>query len=371
MMERAIVKVSRGLVIALLITVMTASYIEIGFGLTVDDFKAYIGYTVQQANDTVVVDVGNDAVNSKEDENTGREASTVEQLNSNLQEYEKMIEQKMLKDGNTKHIILVINEAIQVKSKLELAKELEKAEKAGEINSELINELVQNINSLENIDLTQFDTGDIAGRFYDIGYFGKYYEKPVENTLRLITPYGYRKLDNGKYENKHLGIDLVAYEGNTITSMFNGVIARIEEDSSGDYNTITVYHGNGMYTLYHHVIADENLAKGKKLKVGNVIGTAGNTEKHEPNKENHILFQVIIDGTYVNPLYVFGETGEKMYKDWMAKSTDIYAVDVDEEHFHTVGMEKENINKDLEPNIIYEDAKVDSEYRLPSPGILK
>ena len=133
-----------------------------------------------------------------------------------------------------------------------------------------------------------------------------------------------------------------------------------------------MYHGNGLYTVYHHVKVNEGISKGKKISYLDFIAKAVDTTKYEGDKENHILLQVVLDNEYINPLYLFGESGERLYKEWAGKTEDVYAVDNNEYFYYTEEMSVENVNKHLEPEIVYENQATvkDENYQKPNPGIL-
>ena len=94
-----------------------------------------------------------------------------------------------------------------------------------------IEQIIKSTNVLE--ETIKFDKDSISSQFFDIGFFGDYFFKPVDNPLRLVTPYGYKKGADGNYGSKHLGIDLVAYEGADIRPMFNGIISSVDKDIRG------------------------------------------------------------------------------------------------------------------------------------------
>lgn len=375
MRKRVVTNVLRGLTIALLVPILSTNFIIVGYGLTVDDFKAYVGEAVNQADRTIVVEgqVGDETILNYDDTDEG--TSQLDRLKKSFSEYEKQLEQRMNGSDDTLTI------AALVSSMNTLRKDIANKEKEEQIlatqsigkgynQDEMLDYIISSANV--EIDELDFDTNSISSKFFDIGYFGDYYFKPVDNALKIVTPYGYKQNQDGTYDNKHLGMDIAAYRGSDVKSMFNGIISNVEKDVYGENDVVTMYHGNGLYTVYHHLEVNEEMTKGKRISYNDTVGTTVDTTKHEPNKENHMFIQVILDEKYINPIYVFGNTGKAMYEEWAGKTVDRYAVDSGEYFYYTDNMSVENVNKDIKPNIIYEDQAtvVDEDYTVPNPGIL-
>lgn len=370
-------KVSRvvwGLVIVLLLPALTTDYGVVGSGFTVDDLRAYIGDAVNLVDTTVLIEsnVSDETVGNAS--NTYRDTDRLGHLKADLKGYESQIERRMNESSDTFAIVALMTNARLLKENIE---GMELSLRAVTNNSERatkINEGVERIIRTSNlvIDGDELDRNSIASPFFNIGFFGDFYFKPVNGPLRLITPYGYRKNDNGEFGNKHLGIDLLANEGAEINPMFNGIISDIEKDIYGDNYTVTLFHGNGLYTVYHHVEMLSGFTRGKQVSYTDVIALAVNTIEYEEDKDNHIMLQVVLDGNYINPLYLFGPTGERIFKNWESRTTEVYAVDSNEFFYYVEEMSVENVNRDLEPNVIYDNQAVvvHEGYERPNPGLL-
>ena len=108
---------------------------------------------------------------------------------------------------------------------------------------------------------------------------------------RLSSKFGYR------WGSFHKGIDLAMPSGSTVTSADGGTV--IESSYSGSYgNLIVIDHQNGMVTKYAH-LSVRGVKVGDKVYKGQVIGKSGNTGR---STGPHLHFEVLINGTNVNPL---------------------------------------------------------------------
>jgi len=114
---------------------------------------------------------------------------------------------------------------------------------------------------------------------------------------KINSPFGMRTDPFSENDKMHTGIDIQAANGDKIKAAANGVVTVV--DVSKDYgNYIKLKHDNSIVTLYAHcsqIIAK----KGQKVKQGDIIAKVGNTGA---STGAHLHFEVIKDGTAVNPL---------------------------------------------------------------------
>lgn len=177
---------------------------------------------------------------------------------------------------------------------------------------------------------------DIKSLDFDIGLIGESLTSPVQTGFNILTPYGYiKKYGEDKYSSsKLLGIELRAQEGTVVESQFNGVIVGVTADQNvPGSRVVRVYHGNSTYTIYHHIIPDEFTYVGNSVAQGDLLGTVANTTNYESDKDNHMLYQVKLNGTFINPLVMFGSSGKRAYEHWITNSIDTNAVDKGEQYF--------------------------------------
>jgi len=102
----------------------------------------------------------------------------------------------------------------------------------------------------------------------------------------------------------HNGIDVVAQEGMLILAQWNGVVRNIFEDDKGGL-VIELAHGDNMLTNYMH-LSSVLVEKGQHVRQYQPIARAGSSGKVTGA---HLHLEVVIDGEYVNPVFLFGVRG--------------------------------------------------------------
>ena len=106
-----------------------------------------------------------------------------------------------------------------------------------------------------------------------------------------------------RYGRLHAGIDLVPGSGAPIQSIADGTV-RIATESGGAYG-VTAYvdhiiDGEVVTSHYAHMqYGSLRVKTGDKVKVGDIIGLVGNTGR---SYGAHLHFEIIINGSTVNPL---------------------------------------------------------------------
>ncbi len=113
----------------------------------------------------------------------------------------------------------------------------------------------------------------------------------------VTSEFGYRISPfTGKRES-HKGIDIATEIGREVVAPADGiVVSAAKEKSMG--NLVKISHGNGMVTIYGHLLKKSNIKKGQKVKRGDVIGYVGNSGR---STGSHLHYGVCINGVYVNP----------------------------------------------------------------------
>lgn len=94
----------------------------------------------------------------------------------------------------------------------------------------------------------------------------------------------------------HKGIDLAANKGTPIFAVAAGTVTYAGYDSDFGYNVV-IQHSNGMKTRYAHANA-LCVSVGNTVAQGDMIATVGNSGW---STGNHLHFEVIVNGTRVNP----------------------------------------------------------------------
>ena len=109
----------------------------------------------------------------------------------------------------------------------------------------------------------------------DLVFFKQNFKFPLRDAI-ITGVYGSQRILNGIPKSPHYGLDFAATEGTNIKAMLDGEVTLAEKDLYYTGGTIIFDHGHGVSTLYMH-LKDINVAKGQKIKQGEVIGTVGKT----------------------------------------------------------------------------------------------
>ncbi|NMH89555.1 M23 family metallopeptidase [Flavivirga algicola] len=120
------------------------------------------------------------------------------------------------------------------------------------------------------------------------------YTSPISFKKVVTSRYGWRR---GR---PHRGIDLDLVTGDSVVSMFDGVV-RFAHYSRGHGKTVIVRHPNGLETVYAHlskyaVKANDIVEKGELLGYG---GRSGNA------RGSHLHLVINYKGVSINPEYLF------------------------------------------------------------------
>ena len=102
-----------------------------------------------------------------------------------------------------------------------------------------------------------------------------------------------------RYE-AHKAIDFLAEEGANVYAVYDGVISDVST-SLLTGTTITVNHGNGLYTVYNSLADGDRVFVGQTVRQGAKIGEVSVSNRQESALGAHLHFQVIENGENVNP----------------------------------------------------------------------
>lgn len=357
---------SRGLLIALLVITVSAVMEVPVHAMTVDDLRAYLGMAVEEREITMIkvpesseenLDVGDSAVS------TDSEALTLEQLNRKLLELETSYEQSMKSNVSAIRLIAMLNNIKDLKAMI-----VEQSKLLDITSNVDVDELIRNS---EEYNTDSNEENKIGNYNFNIGDVGDTAVSPANNILSLVTPYGYKLNEDKTHEDKNNSISLSVPVGDNVLSQWNGQVAYVEDDGLGSNKAVTIFHGQGLYTVYHNVIPLE-LYVGKRVYQGTIIGNAGQSNTVGTDESNSIEYQIILDGVYLNPLLIFGNRGRDMYNDWLKHSNEVYTVEDTEEFYYKSSMSRENKNNDTSTmNTIEGAAEIVGEYKLPDPGVVR
>ncbi len=126
----------------------------------------------------------------------------------------------------------------------------------------------------------------------------RYMHKPLKN-LVVTTPFGAKRIINGKKRSYHWGIDFKGKTGDPIYAALSGKVV-IARNLFYTGNTVVINHGLGLYTLYAHM-SKIKLKEGQFVKAGQIIGNVGSTGR---STAPHLHFGVYINDVKVDPMLV-------------------------------------------------------------------
>ena len=119
------------------------------------------------------------------------------------------------------------------------------------------------------------------------------------------------------YMRMHTGVDWAAPRGTPIIAAGNGTVEKAGWDRGGYGNQTIIKHANGYETSYNHQSAiAKNVVPGAKVHQGQVIGWIGTTgESTGP----HLHYEVIVNGTKVDPLKIRLPDGKSLSGEQLAR----------------------------------------------------
>ena len=124
---------------------------------------------------------------------------------------------------------------------------------------------------------------------------------PVQG--EIVKHYGKEKLvysDTLKEWTTHLGIDIKADKTTIVKASSEGCIKSIKNDPRYGL-TIIIEHSNGFETRYANLLTTEFVSEGEEVKLGQTIGTVGDSAVYEIVDEAHLHFEILKDSESVNP----------------------------------------------------------------------
>ena len=126
------------------------------------------------------------------------------------------------------------------------------------------------------------------------------FQKPIENG-NITSNFGYRVSPITNEYSLHSGLDIAVPQNTEIFTVYDGIVIKAEyNEINGNY--IVIKHSEHLKTTYNHcnkllVREGEKVKKGKKIALVGATGYATG---------NHLHFEVILNGKYINPLWVLG-----------------------------------------------------------------
>ncbi|MBR6778622.1 MAG: M23 family metallopeptidase [Clostridia bacterium] len=127
------------------------------------------------------------------------------------------------------------------------------------------------------------------------------YIVPMENAT-IAKDYNAKELqynDTLKQWEIHKAIDFVAGDNLNVYTIADGTVSKVYTNYL-EGGVVEVAHANGMVSVYKS-LTDVNLKVGDKVSAGQVIGQASNSMAQELNSGAHLHFEMILNGTKVDP----------------------------------------------------------------------
>lgn len=103
----------------------------------------------------------------------------------------------------------------------------------------------------------------------------------------------------------HNGVDIAAALGDVVISAGSGTISAVDNDPLWGI-TVTLDHGNGIITRYSNLNEGVTVQVGQEVGSGEEIGAVGETADIETSENSHLHFEVVKNGSFVNPLEIIG-----------------------------------------------------------------
>lgn len=98
----------------------------------------------------------------------------------------------------------------------------------------------------------------------------------------------------------HLGIDIKADRTTVVKAVADGTVKSIKNDPRYGL-TVTIEHNDGYTSVYSSLLTAEFVKEGEKVTQGQTIGTVGNSAVFEVAEDNHLHFELLKDGSNINP----------------------------------------------------------------------
>lgn len=343
------------------------------------------GYTISDSNDdnTDTNETNIESSNSNESEsnitydsiiNADEIKTEIENKKAELDSLESILSSRMRNRSTAYLVTLTVNDIFKIQEEIyELETNLSnvvdsqfiinqstESDSSSQSDTSIDNNVQEHNSSLMANSYSKKNIESVNSDTFDIGYIGDKAPCIVDGQFKLVTPWGFtKKASESNYGNKFLGIELYAKENSAIVSQWNGVVVEIGNDDSNKAQYIKIYHGNGIYTVYRHINAANDIAIGDKVGQSQTIGYAVNTTNSEPEKLNHVMYQLEIDDEYINPLLIYGSSGKYIYEQWLTTTSYDNVVEYGEKYYNDIEVNTDIDNTDNPPEVLYPDFNIE------------
>jgi len=229
-----------------------------------------------------------------------------DQLNDQVKAAQEQMSELVKRDNEVYRAIFEANPIPDSARAKALAQEQEIARVENMRSSDLVNSIVNSLNSLGHYINAQKKS------YNEIADLLKNKEKllvstpaiqPVSNKdlTRVASGFGYRIDPIYKTVKLHAGLDFAAPQGTPIYATANGTVTVAGNTGNGYGNHVVINHGYGYETLYGHMVKVKARV-GQQIKRGEVIGYVGSTGK---STGPHCHYEVHKNGQKIDPVYFF------------------------------------------------------------------
>lgn len=134
---------------------------------------------------------------------------------------------------------------------------------------------------------------------YAEGHFNRLWTEPFEKPIKsaITSPFGSKRLFNGKTKSYHSGLDFRAAVGTPIYAANAGIV-KLARDLFYSGNIVLIDHGMGVLTNYAH-LSRMDVTPGQYVARGQQIGLAGATGRVNGP---HLHWGAKVNGVTVNPM---------------------------------------------------------------------
>jgi len=101
------------------------------------------------------------------------------------------------------------------------------------------------------------------------------------------------------FDHFHLGLDIANVQGTPILAAAAGTVIFAGWSDAGYGNMVEIDHGNGLVTLYGHMVATPLVTLGQQVTAGQLIGNMGSSGN---STGSHTHFAVMHNGSWDDPL---------------------------------------------------------------------
>ena len=101
----------------------------------------------------------------------------------------------------------------------------------------------------------------------------------------------------------HNGTDISAEVGSEVYAVSNGVVSAVTSDPVWGV-TVELDHYNGYITRYCSLSEDLSVQEGDTVLSGDLLGLVGETADIESAQEPHLHIEVLLNGSYIDPLSI-------------------------------------------------------------------